>query len=193
MSGYENAPATLMVASNCACCGKDLVDSVSVETGVGPDCRKKHGFTKAQGEMDAEEAWPLAYDVPAAGKAIVEGDARKAANILTHKIAMAQNGPQVSKWVQAISLCGFAKLADRIAKRVGRIEITVEGNLLAVKAPYNESFLSAVRSVPGQYWDQARKVRMVPVRSEAQLMLALQRVYGDVLVSKGSILLALSA
>ena len=41
---YENAPATQMIASHCCVCNRPLVDSVSVELGIGPDCRKKHGY-----------------------------------------------------------------------------------------------------------------------------------------------------
>ena len=36
---YENAPATKMLATNCCCCGRPLVDSMSVELGIGPECR----------------------------------------------------------------------------------------------------------------------------------------------------------
>lgn len=44
MSGYENAPATKFVATHCVCCGKALVDAPSLETGMGPVCRKKYGY-----------------------------------------------------------------------------------------------------------------------------------------------------
>ena len=34
---YTQAPATLMLATNCVCCGRALVDAVSVELGIGPE------------------------------------------------------------------------------------------------------------------------------------------------------------
>ncbi len=42
--GYENAPATRMMATHCVCCGKSLVDAPSLESGMGPICRQKYGY-----------------------------------------------------------------------------------------------------------------------------------------------------
>ena len=36
--GYTNAPATKLLATNCLACGRPLVDALSVERGVGPEC-----------------------------------------------------------------------------------------------------------------------------------------------------------
>lgn len=47
---YEAAPATRMLATHCAACARPLVDAKSVETGMGPDCRKRHGFNLAVSE-----------------------------------------------------------------------------------------------------------------------------------------------
>jgi hypothetical protein len=41
---YEASPACILLATVCAVCGKALVDSKSVEAGMGPDCRGKHGY-----------------------------------------------------------------------------------------------------------------------------------------------------
>ena len=60
---YLNAPATALIAVNCACCGKALVDAVSVSVGIGPICRAEY--------------LPADYD-PAA---------HKAANVLIHEAA----------------------------------------------------------------------------------------------------------
>lgn len=46
--GYENAPATKLLATHCCCCARPLVDAKSVELGIGPECRKRHGFAEAQ-------------------------------------------------------------------------------------------------------------------------------------------------
>jgi hypothetical protein len=56
---YESAPATKLLATHCACCSRPLVDAVSVETGIGPDCRKKHGYTQAQAEPNWEAVMQL--------------------------------------------------------------------------------------------------------------------------------------
>ena len=44
---YENAPATQLIATHCACCGRPLVDAASVERGVGPECARKYGYSEA--------------------------------------------------------------------------------------------------------------------------------------------------
>jgi gamma-glutamylaminecyclotransferase len=52
MNGYENAPATRLLATSCACCGRALLDAISVEAGIGPDCREKYGYGEAQGRRE---------------------------------------------------------------------------------------------------------------------------------------------
>ena len=38
---YTNAPATALVATHCALCGRALLDAASVESGMGPTCRAR--------------------------------------------------------------------------------------------------------------------------------------------------------
>jgi len=33
-----------MLATHCAVCSRPLVDAASVEAGMGPDCRDRHGY-----------------------------------------------------------------------------------------------------------------------------------------------------
>jgi len=40
--GYEQAKVAKLAASNCICCGRTLLDAVSVELGIGPVCRDKY-------------------------------------------------------------------------------------------------------------------------------------------------------
>lgn len=42
--GYETAEATVLLETSCVCCGRPLLDTLSVECGVGPVCREKHGY-----------------------------------------------------------------------------------------------------------------------------------------------------
>ena len=53
MSSYENAPATIMLATHCCCCGRPLVDAISVELGIGPECRngRTDGISQEQREI----------------------------------------------------------------------------------------------------------------------------------------------
>jgi len=148
MSTYENAPATLLLATSCCCCGRPLVDAISVETGVGPECRKRYGFNEAQGpaDWDAVAKFAEGLDFPCSG-----GDARKAVNVLVHRVAVGTAG-DVVKTVGAIGALGYTKLAARLASRVAKVTITVEGEDLAIVTAYSEESVNALRSVPGRRW-----------------------------------------
>ncbi len=85
--GYENAPATILLATNCACCGRALVDAVSVETCIGPECRKKFGIPSDATEEARNEANKIVFQLARGG--LTREDARPM----------------------------FARLAERVAKR----------------------------------------------------------------------------
>lgn len=160
-SSYESAPATLMLATFCACCGRPLVDAKSVQTGMGPSCRSKHG---------------LNITVAAGGYPISE-EARTAANRLVHEIAVDQTGPRVLENIQALKALGFDVLAGRIEERLLTVDITVEGGSLVVRAPFNETFLQGSFGLKGRYFDRARKVTIVAASAKPQLWTLLQRAY----------------
>src|SRR5687767_11998091 len=89
---YENAPATRLLATRCACCHRALVDAESVERGVGPDCAKRYGYGLAQGPADLTLA---AADLAAGGwsneriTALLATPERDMANALVHAVATA--------------------------------------------------------------------------------------------------------
>lgn len=145
MSSYENAPATLLLATHCAACARPLVDSVSVEAGMGPVCRQRYGV--AEGASDAD---------------------REAANKIVHEIARLQSGDRVVELVGELRALGFAVLADRVTKRLAGcpvVEIEREGSTLVVKTPYREEALVDFRAIPGRRWDRDRKVNTFPASS----------------------------
>jgi len=147
--GYENAPATRMLATSCAVCGRPLVDSISVETGIGPECRKKHGYA-----VDVSE------------------DARTEGNAIVYAIAAgAHTGPALAGALARLRAIGFDRLADTIARRRGEIEITAsdDGARLIVRAPYCERAAGAWRAIPGRRWDPEAKANTVPVTSRGAL------------------------
>lgn len=168
--GYENAPATKMLATHCAMCARPLVDARSVDLGIGPDCRKKHGFNE-----------------------VVDEEARAAANRIVHAVALARaNGaPLEGDWdaltaSTALAGLGFRKLADVLAKRaaVVRVEATripvvnsvASTEVLLVFAPYNEAANETWRRI-GARWDKERKCRVLPASRRALLWDALKKHY----------------
>lgn len=161
-SGYENAPATRMLATGCAVCGRPLVDSVSVETGIGPECRRRHGYTIEVSEQARTEANAIVYAIAAE----------------THDTAQAF----VSALARLRTL-GFQTLADVITMRRGSgIEIATMadkagGVRLTVKTPYNEASTGAWRAIPGRTWDKERKCNTVPYARKADVWTLLRRYY----------------
>lgn len=146
MSNYENAPATLLLATHCAACARPLVDAVSVEAGMGPDCRKKY--------MKAETS----------------PENREKANKLVHDIAMAislkNDTVYAASKIAEVRALGFEKLADKLTKENVGIVIERENDTIVVKAPFSENALAYSRSIPGRRWDAQRKVTVFPARNQ---------------------------
>jgi hypothetical protein len=154
MSSYENAPATLLLATHCAVCGRPLVDSVSVETGMGPDCRSKHGYNA--------EAAP---------------EARAEANKLVYQIALKQGGVEVLQAAVRLRELGFAKLASVLIERKAEVTITEDAAGVVVESPYVPEAVEAFRKVPGRRWDKDAKVNRFPASSKRALMMVLATYY----------------
>jgi len=194
---YENAPATILLATNCACCGRPLVDATSVETGVGPDCRRKYGYDDAQGPPDwlaAVEALnprlvPNLFGSGRSATAEWGVDARAVSNLLTHRFALATDPAEKGALVAAIGFLGFTKLATKLAESaLGKVEVLPAGDRLAVKTPYRADFVAALKAARiGARWDRETKVWTVPVdqRARAGLWGALRAHFaGALLVSE---------
>lgn len=92
------------VASTCAACGRALTDPLSVEIGMGPECREKHGYTNVIGHSPDEvcaEANSLIHDL-ACGVG-------RGASYVSNRMVCAR-----------LRTLGFVKLAGRIEQRFSR-------------------------------------------------------------------------
>ncbi|KKN79984.1 hypothetical protein LCGC14_0334920 [marine sediment metagenome] len=150
---YENAPATRMLATQCAACARPLVDATSVETGMGPDCRKKYGVD----DLDPE--------------------ARQQANKLVYQIAQDQDGATVLDCTARLRELGFGALAARIIKRLKIITVFRCDAGLVVKTPFDPNVVEAMREIPGRRWDKERKTNIFPATADRQVWGLLQRFY----------------
>jgi hypothetical protein len=185
---YENAPGTELIATSCACCARPLLDAVSVETGVGPDCRRKFGFNEAQQPADMQGAFALLASLATTETAETflapfrcgEASPRELSNLLVHRIAAAQIGEHVNAYTNAIRALGFVKLADRIAERIAKVVIEADANELTVKVPYSEEAVHAFRKVPGRRWDREAKVYRLPATSKRALFNVLRDLFPGV-------------
>lgn len=139
---YENAPATLMLATHCAACGRPLVDADSVETGMGPDCREKYG-----------------YDIAAPAEVKADVNARVYA-IATGKLS----GAEVIGHLLMIRAHGFTVLADKLEDRLVTIEVLIlDSATLSVVTPFAPAFTEELKAItPWRRWDAAEKRWLVP-------------------------------
>ena len=153
---YENAPGTKMLATHCICCGRPLLDALSVEVGIGPVCRKKVEYTKTQ----------------------VSQEARLRANGLVHHMAMDQgNFDLLDSVYRQLCNLGFKTLADTIGSRLSNIKITEDRNKLYIQAPYNPRFIELSRYLPGRHWSKRKRRTEFRVTAKVPLYYALKKAY----------------
>ncbi|NUQ73773.1 MAG: hypothetical protein HUU21_09475 [Polyangiaceae bacterium] len=178
----ENSAASALLATYCALCGLKLRDARSVECGVGPDCRKAHGYDAPNREPNWDAAEKLLEGVVLCNVALTSepawrSDARAFANRVIVLIAIEQTGPAVIKATNALCVLGFEKVAVRVAGRLAKIKIELEGEgeqqFYVVRAPYSEGFLRT----PGRKWDGVAKVTRFHKSFKAPLFAALERNY----------------
>ena len=108
---YTDAPATDLLATRCAACGRPLLDAASVEAGMGPICRGRAGLDGA----GTGAAWPAVVALLAGtGVELESDDARRTANRVTHRIAADQSAANVPVLLGALDALGFAGVAKAI-------------------------------------------------------------------------------
>lgn len=151
---YENAPATKLLGTSCVACGRPLVDAISVQAGMGPDCREKYGYTLDGASAEAQA------DVNARVHAIASAGKLAPEEVLGHLVM--------------IRALGFTVLADKLEERLVSIEIeqleraSDGAELLAITAPFSETFGAELRTVPGRRWCQSTKRWLVPATKSAR-------------------------
>lgn len=164
MNGYENSVACKLLASHCVCCGRALVDAISVEMGIGPECRE--GFNFDLTDENRKIANKLVFDASlAATNGLIEVVRANAAKIRE---------------------MGFGELAEKMEHRFVKAEykadITIkelQGGVLRVVTPYRrkdaKAFVDAWRKVPGRRW--VNGANEIPVESKKQLYLVLRQFF----------------
>jgi len=187
VNDYTKAPATKMLATNCAVCSRPLLDALSVEIGIGPICRKRHGYNEEVAALSDQD--------------------RQAANLIINHVA---SNPR--DWAlreascASLRLLGFKKLADRVLHRGHdapeasgpHLSDTVEvvphvlpaqppsrrwpNGLYAkagwlVRAPFRDDAIAAWRAVPGRIWVGDAKANFVPEAQRVALWELLRRHY----------------
>lgn len=157
---YENAPQTIMLATHCIICGKELCDARSVEVGLGPVCRKKAGY-EAQAQEISEES-------------------RERANKLIHQISTTWTTDArgcVAALNELLGL-GFSEVVKAILRSVAAVVITVgDDGRFWVKSTYNPEAVAGMRDVSGRRWDKEHKINTFPAASKVDLWKQLVKHY----------------
>jgi hypothetical protein len=161
---YTEAPATVLLATNCIICGRPLVDACSVECGIGPECRSKFGIDPGVSE-----------------------EVRKLGNQLTHRAAIAAQAgkvEEVRKLAIELEALGLITLGDKVAQRFKKAEqkvkitITQNGDTYRVETPFrrkgSDEFVAAWRAIPGRRYSNG--VNLIPV-AQGQALFALLKQF----------------
>jgi hypothetical protein len=162
---YENSVQCQLLETYCCVCGKELVDSISVQLGIGPDCRQHVN----QG---------------------ISPETQKACNVLTHDAAVAAqegNIVKVRKAAEMIRDLGLDVLADKIlerfknAERLAKIKITETEGGIIVKTPHkqNGEFVSDWRAIAGRRYRGAGK-NFIPTESKRAVWELIKKWFPDI-------------
>ncbi len=163
--GYENAPATKLVATHCCVCGRALLDAVSVQRGIGSICAENGGL-----------------DIPS-----VLVETRSAANQIVHAIACEPTPAVAVPGCLKLRALGFGVLADVIMKRVCNqltgivvcIDHAQPDPDYAVVWPYRPEVTQDKRAYGG-HWDPVRHVNVWSRARRGDLWAFLQKWFSGV-------------
>ena len=171
---YENAPATRLVATHCAICNRPLVDAQSVETGVGPICRKRYMAADAVSPEARTEANKLVYQI---------------AQLCSHK-SVSDAMVEVTSAVDRLKSLGCIKLAERIEKRIQKylrrvypVRISYEEDRVVLRTRNIEdhlwdAWLSALQRIPGRKWEPEKgKANTFPMDQKRSIFALLKRFF----------------
>ncbi len=123
--GYENAPATRLVATHCCICSRDLVDAKSVEMGIGPVCR---------GRVGMKGRYPN----------------RETVNKLVYEAAIKAHGGDVDRVLEIateVDQLGMPKLAEILRTRFIHIRLEIaedDAEYIDVYTPFSMDFVRAL-------------------------------------------------
>ena len=168
------------VCTNCACCGQDLTDAVSVQRGTGPICSKR-GYSEDSTNADEVEAFIALSEFPELAsflaehykplgiRTLVNGLVRTASLNRPHGTGRKLGNEKVfSACCDAIEALGHAKMANVLRDTLVVAWITkVEAEpgtflLKTMKRVTPDWWWSEIRNcVKGSVWDADKKVHRV--------------------------------
>ena len=103
---YQTDPNTRRLATRCCICGKALRDAKSVEMGIGPTCRSRHGFADVYAALTERQRKNVNKLIHAAGVACEQDDIET-----------------ILKLADKIEKRGFDQVADKVRNRFVTLRI----------------------------------------------------------------------
>lgn len=162
------------VYSHCAHCGMKLTDARSIESGLGPICRKKGGYYADPVGGDQLQAFIVLSDYPELIKFLSskykEGDLRGLMNGLVGCCALNRRSPVHKACCEAIEALGFKQLASTLRKSLASVSVkrstkyvgSFEVNV--VSRDYRAAwFIHMERTAFGVFYDRETKSMIVPI------------------------------
>lgn len=152
---------------------------------MGRSCRKRHGYKSADASPDwtAVQAFLGPHRSALALPERWDGDVRRLANVLVHRIAVEQDGTMAVACCDALRALGFRKLGNRVAARMSKIRIWEEPGEVVLRAPFSDGLFG----IPGRRWDKENEVTRVKVHANVTatkrlVLAALTRAFPGALV-----------
>jgi hypothetical protein len=181
---YENAPATRLLATHCGVCTRPLLDAVSVEMGIGPDCRKKY-MPKALAGAPREEANKIVHQLALAiseQRGTIAGSIPQDVAQAVHSVGGISAVVQMlvadlpsGRMLYRLRDLGFDKLADKLEQAWITIRLTEAGGTISLVTPYDEQAVHAMCRIHGRRWDKANKVNTFPSSQKDAVWRLLQK------------------
>lgn len=164
--GYEQAPATRLVATRCGFCGRPLRDAESLKAGIGPVCRERIGYERQLAPIVRDRVNQLIYDVAALQ---ILPEAR----------------PEIAKALFELESYGFDILVEAMCARLGLVHVLEVGTSILVKTPsfymtdpdMHQKVVGAWRMI-GATWNREHKANMVRGGSKPMAWDLLKKFYG---------------
>lgn len=134
---YEHAPATRLLATHCVACGRALVDAKSVEAGMGPDCRERHGYEDEGSEEQRAEMNRRVFALA------VWRSAKRQLDAFGPKPPTSE---EAMEHLKAIRAAGFVRLATLLEARLCDVVIKrVSASVLSLHVNYDDRLAHALR------------------------------------------------
>lgn len=173
------------VCSNCAHCGLSLTDAMSIETGLGPICRKKSNYNGGPDEEGGDDTIALALlsQYPEVLLFLVSNCGKDKSALMKAMVRIAslnRNTQMHRDLTNSIEALGWKRLAAHLRKPFAGIVIAKLGecySLKILKKYYNYEFWGIMRQFVDYRFNRADRCAVFAMEEKAKVWHALKLCY----------------